>query len=152
MELAGIRRAAALPLPLDGLDARHLSPVDTLLHLALHPPLHHAYAVPLLAYVDLDHLVAAHASDAFWSGLLARAALPPTYPVEPTQKQEGPDQAQQLRRSYPLTREMALFAPDTGAGPGGFRLQGRSPPWFMGREAICCSRNSYLMCKSHTKN
>jgi hypothetical protein len=66
---------AARPLPLDrGPDALQLSAVDTLIHLCLHPALHHGYAVPLLGYVDIDWLVAAEASAEFWPRLAARAA------------------------------------------------------------------------------
>ncbi len=71
--------AAARPLSLDvgsgppqeqGLQ---LSAEDTLIHLCLHPALHHGYAVPLIGTVDIDWLVAREGSDEFWRCLVARA-------------------------------------------------------------------------------
>jgi hypothetical protein len=43
-----------------------------MIHLCLHPPLHHGYAVPLRVYVDVDWLVASEGSDEFWRRLVER--------------------------------------------------------------------------------
>jgi hypothetical protein len=67
-------RAAARPLPLVRGQALQLSAEDTLIHLCLHPALHDAYALPLLAYVDIDRLLAGEACAAFWQRLAERAA------------------------------------------------------------------------------
>jgi hypothetical protein len=66
--------AAARPLDAGGTQALQLSAEDTLLHLCLHPPLHHGYAVPLRTYVDIDWLVASEGTDQFWRRLIERAA------------------------------------------------------------------------------
>jgi hypothetical protein len=65
--------AAARPLDAGGVQALQLSAEDTLIHLCLHPPMHHGYAVPLRAYVDIDWLVASEGSDRFWRRLVERA-------------------------------------------------------------------------------
>ena len=65
--------AAARPLDLDEVQALQLLAEDTLIHLCLHPALHHGYASPLIGYVDIDRLVTAEASDEFWGRLVARA-------------------------------------------------------------------------------
>jgi hypothetical protein len=66
--------ASSHPLTLDRVQTRQLSAPDTLLHLALHPALHHGYAVALASYVDIDWLVAQAGSDPFWRDLVKRAA------------------------------------------------------------------------------
>jgi hypothetical protein len=63
---------AALPLDLGETLARQLSPVDALIHLCLHPPLHHGYVWPLLGYVDIDRLIGQAGSDLFWRQLMER--------------------------------------------------------------------------------
>lgn len=65
--------AEARSLPLDRGQALQLSAEDTLIHLCLHPPLHHGYAVSLIGTVDIDWLVAREGSDEFWDRLVARA-------------------------------------------------------------------------------
>lgn len=66
---------AAQPLPLEGgAEMRQLSPEDTLIHLCLHPALHHGYASPLIGYVDMDRLVDRAGSETFWARVLERAA------------------------------------------------------------------------------
>ena len=65
--------AAARTLPLDRGQALQLSAEDMLIHLCLHSGMGHAYAVPLMATVDLDWLVAWEASGDFWRRLVARA-------------------------------------------------------------------------------
>jgi hypothetical protein len=65
--------AAARPLDAGGVQALQLSAEDMLIHLCLHPPMHHGYAVPLRAYVDIDWLVASERSDQFWRRLIERA-------------------------------------------------------------------------------
>ncbi len=65
--------AAARPLDAGGTQALQLSPEDTLIHLCLHPPMHHGYAVPLRAYVDIDWLVAGEGTDQFWRRVVERA-------------------------------------------------------------------------------
>jgi hypothetical protein len=63
---------AACPLPLNGIQARQLSAEDTLIHLCLHPALHHGYAFAFSGYVDIDRLVWQVGSDPFWTRLLER--------------------------------------------------------------------------------
>ncbi len=64
---------AARPLDLGETTARQLSAVDTLIHLCLHPALHHGYAYPLIGYVDLNRLVYHAGSDPLWTRLIERA-------------------------------------------------------------------------------
>jgi hypothetical protein len=63
---------AARPLVLDGTHTWQLSAEDTLVHLCLHPLLHHGYALPLMGYVDIDR-VASLADLEFWPRLVSRA-------------------------------------------------------------------------------
>jgi len=63
---------SALPLDLGGTLAGQLSPVDTLIHLCLHPALHHGYVWPLIGYVDIDRLTCQAGSDLFWTQLVER--------------------------------------------------------------------------------
>ena len=63
---------AARPLDLDGTPALQLSPEDTLIHLCLHPALHHGYHCPLIGYVDMDRLVAASEPALSWTSLVER--------------------------------------------------------------------------------
>jgi hypothetical protein len=65
--------ASARPLPLVRGGALQLSAADALIHLCLHPALHHGYAVPLIGYVDIDRLVRNESSDNFWQRLAERA-------------------------------------------------------------------------------
>jgi len=69
---AGALWEAAPPLDLGGMLARQLSAVDALIHLCLHPALHHGYAFPFIGYVDIDHLICQAGSDLFWTRLLER--------------------------------------------------------------------------------
>ena len=64
---------AARPLDLQGTPALQLSPEDTLIHLCLHPALHHAYVIPLIGYVDMDRVVAASEPPLSWTLLGERA-------------------------------------------------------------------------------
>jgi hypothetical protein len=64
---------AARPLDLGETAARQLSAVDALIHLCLHPALHHGYAYPLIGYVDIDRLVCEAGSDPLWTRLIERA-------------------------------------------------------------------------------
>jgi hypothetical protein len=65
--------AAASPFDLNGTLMWQLSLEDSLIHLCLHPALHHGYACPLISYVDIDRVIAA-AEEAFsWSRLVERA-------------------------------------------------------------------------------
>jgi hypothetical protein len=66
-------RARARPLPLHRGQGLQLSAEDTLIHLCLHPALHHGYASALIGYVDIDRLVAREGSDEFWQRLVERA-------------------------------------------------------------------------------
>jgi hypothetical protein len=63
---------AARPLDLGGTLAKQLSPADALIHLCLHPPLHHGYTWPLIGYVDIDRLIYQAGSDLSWTDLLER--------------------------------------------------------------------------------
>jgi len=63
---------AARPLALDGMLTRQLSAVDALIHLCLHPALHHGYAWSFIGYVDIDRLICQAGSDVFWMRLLER--------------------------------------------------------------------------------
>lgn len=63
---------AARPLALDGMLTRQLSAVDALMHLCLHPALHHGYAFPFIGCVDIDRLICQAGSDLFWTRLLER--------------------------------------------------------------------------------
>jgi hypothetical protein len=63
---------AARPLDLGETAARQLSAVDALIHLCLHPALHHGYAFPFMGYVDIDRLICEDGSDLFWTRLLER--------------------------------------------------------------------------------
>jgi hypothetical protein len=63
---------AARPLDLGETAARQLSAVDALIHLCLHPALHHGYAFPFMGYVDIDRLVRQAGSDPFWTRFLER--------------------------------------------------------------------------------
>jgi hypothetical protein len=65
--------AACRPLALDGTGAWQLSAEDTLIHLCLHPPLSHAYAIPLSGYVDMDRVITAAEGALSWSRLVERA-------------------------------------------------------------------------------
>ncbi|HUW13273.1 MAG TPA: nucleotidyltransferase family protein, partial [Anaerolineae bacterium] len=49
-----------------------LSAVDALIHLCLHPALHHGYACSFIGYVDIDRLICQAGSDLFWTRLLER--------------------------------------------------------------------------------
>jgi len=69
---AGALWEAAPPLDLGGMLARQLSAVDALIHLCLHPALHHGYACSFIGYVDMDHLICQAGSDLFWTRLLER--------------------------------------------------------------------------------
>ena len=63
---------AARPLDLDGTPALQLSPEDTLIHLCLHPALHHGYYCPIISYVDMDRLIAVSGPDFSWARLVER--------------------------------------------------------------------------------
>lgn len=63
---------AARPLDLGGTLAKQLSPVDALIHLCLHPAMHHGYTWPLIGFSDIDHLICQAGSDLFWTQLLER--------------------------------------------------------------------------------
>lgn len=65
--------AAARPLHWDGAEALQLSAEDTLVHLCLHPAVHHGYASSLLGYADLDRLVERQEPASFWPGFVERA-------------------------------------------------------------------------------
>jgi len=64
---------AARPLDLDGTPALQLSPEDTLIHLCVHPALHHGYHCPLIGYADMDRVVAASRPALSWTRLVERA-------------------------------------------------------------------------------
>jgi len=70
---AGALWAAARPLDAGSTQALQLSAPDMLLHLCLHPPMHHGYAMPLRSYVDIHWLLASEGSDSFWRRVAERA-------------------------------------------------------------------------------
>jgi hypothetical protein len=65
--------AASRPLGLGGVQALQLSAEDTLIHLALHPALHHGYTIPLLCYADVDRVIMVARTPLSWSRLVERA-------------------------------------------------------------------------------
>jgi hypothetical protein len=65
--------AAARILDAGGTQALQLSAADMLIHLCLHPPMHHGYAVPLRTYVDIDWMVDREGADEFWRSVVERA-------------------------------------------------------------------------------
>lgn len=71
---AGALWEAARPLDLGGVLARQLSEVDTLIHVCLHPALHHGYSWSFIGYVDIDRLICQAGSDLFWTRLLERVS------------------------------------------------------------------------------
>jgi hypothetical protein len=63
----------ARPLPLVRGQALQLSAEDALIHLCLHPALHHGYASPIIGYIDVDRLVRSEGTEGFWQRLVQRA-------------------------------------------------------------------------------
>jgi hypothetical protein len=124
---------AARPLDLDGTPALQLSPEDTLIHLCLHPALHHGYYCPIISYVDMDRLIAVSRPDFSWERLVERALRFQAKTVVyyglqcahqllgtplPDEVQRalvpGPVQLRVLRSLAPLTPEAVLDAESEG--------------------------------------
>lgn len=63
---------AARPLSLNGTQTWQLSAEDTLVHLCLHPPLHHGYAAPFMGYVDMDRVISQAGPDFSWPRFVER--------------------------------------------------------------------------------
>lgn len=64
---------AARPLALKGTEALQLSTEDTLIYLCIHLALNHHYISPLLAYADIDRVIAACGQALSWPQLTERA-------------------------------------------------------------------------------